>query len=227
MTSESKANYRRQREGLVLIGFLSLVVVVGIDWAIGINDQLVAQEQGVYEIWARMQASYQRRADLALKVVEQVKSTDMQEQPGLEDLIAARTAVIGTKVTRELMNDPGAFENFQQANQELGASLSRLLVVADRYPSLKSDQSFLALVAQLQETENGIAVEQMRYSAAARDYNIRLTLFPGSVVASFRGFQEKPLFETVKSQSPRKGKALTPDCRCHKRGTITKESAVT
>ncbi len=153
-----------------------------------------------------MQTSYQRRADLALTLVEKVKSIATQEEPGLEDPIAARTTVIGIKVTRESMNDPSAFQDFQQANQELGASLSRLLVVADRYPSLKSDQSFLALKAQLQETENGIAVEQMRYSAAARDYNTRLTLFPASVVASFRGFQEKPLFETVKSQSPGKAK---------------------
>jgi LemA protein len=206
MTSESNATHRRQREGLVLVGLLSLVVLVGIDWAISINNQLVAQEQGVYGAWARMQASYQRRADLALTLVEKVKSIATPEHPGLEDLIAARTTVIGIKVTRELMNDPSAFQNFQQANQELGASLSRLLVVADRSPWLKSDQSFLALETQLQEAENGIAVEQMRYSATVRDYNIRLTLFPASVVASFRGFREKPPFETVKSQSPGKAK---------------------
>jgi LemA protein len=105
--------------------------------------------------------------------------------------------VAGIKATPELINDPAAFQKFQQAQNELGGALSRLLVTVERYPDLKSNQNFLTLQSQLEGTENRITVERMRYSEAVRDYNTRLRLFPGSIVASVRGFKEKAYFEAT------------------------------
>jgi LemA protein len=115
----------------------------------------------------------------------------------LEEVTKARASVAGIKATPELINDPVAFQKFQQAQAELGGALGRLLVTVERYPELKSNQNFLTLQSQLEGTENRIAVERMRYSEAVRDYNTRLRLFPGSIVASLRGFKEKAYFEAT------------------------------
>jgi LemA protein len=115
----------------------------------------------------------------------------------LEEVTKARASVAGIKATPELINDPAAFQKFQQAQAELGGALSRLLVTVERYPDLKSNQNFLTLQSQLEGTENRIAVERMRYSEAVRDYNTRIRLFPGSLIASFRGFKEKAYFEAA------------------------------
>src|SRR5207248_8541084 len=98
------------------------------------------------------------------------------------------------KATPELLNDPAAFKKFQDAQNQLGGALSRLLVTVERYPELKSNQNFLALQSQLEGTENRITVERMRFNEAVKDYNTRLRLFPGSLVVGFSGFQARPFF---------------------------------
>jgi len=185
------------KTGLIVLGVVILIVVGGIAWAIGINNQLVAQEQLVNEKWAQVQNVYQRRADLVPNLVETVKGFATQERTVLEEVTKARASVAGIKATPELINDPAAFQKFQQAQAELGGALGRLLVTVERYPELKSNQNFLTLQSQLEGTENRIAVERMRYNEAVRDYNTRLRLFPGSVVASLRGFKEKAYFEAT------------------------------
>ncbi|HXA97915.1 MAG TPA: LemA family protein [Candidatus Dormibacteraeota bacterium] len=185
------------KTGLIVIGVIVLILVIGIGWAIGINNQLVAQEQLVNEKWAQVQNVYQRRADLVPNLVETVKGFATQERTVLEEVTKARASVAGIKATPELINDPAAFQKFQQAQAELGGALSRLLVTVERYPDLKSNQNFLTLQSQLEGTENRIAVERMRYSEAVRDYNTRIRLFPGSLIASFRGFKEKAYFEAT------------------------------
>jgi LemA protein len=185
------------KTGLIVLGVIILIVVGGIGWAIGINNQLVGQEQLVNEKWAQVQNVYQRRADLIPNLVETVKGFATQERTVLEEVTKARASVAGIKATPELINDPAAFQKFQQAQAELGGALSRLLVTVERYPDLKSNQNFLTLQSQLEGTENRIAVERMRYSEAVRDYNTRIRLFPGSLVASLRGFKEKAYFEAT------------------------------
>jgi LemA protein len=140
---------------------------------------------------------YQRRADLIPNLVETVKGYAAQERTVLDEVTRARASVAGIKATPELVNDPEAFRKFQAAQQELGGALARLLVTVERYPDLKSNQNFLTLQSQLEGTENRIAVERMRYSEAVRDYNVRLRLFPGSLVASLRGFKDKAYFEAA------------------------------
>jgi len=136
-------------------------------------------------------------------LVETVKGFAAQERTVLEEVTKARASASSIQATPELVNDPAAFKKFQDAQAQLSGALSRLLVTVERYPELKSNQNFLALQSQLEGTENRISVERMRYNEAVRDYNTRLRLFPGSIVASFRGFKEKPFFEaTPGSEQP-------------------------
>ncbi len=187
---------------LAMKALVALVVVVVallgvVGWAVGVNNELVRQDQTVSEKWAQVQNVYQRRADLIPNLVETVKGFAAQERTVLEEVTRARASASGITLTPEMLNDPQAFRKFQEAQSQLGGALGRLLVTVERYPELKSNQNFLALQSQLEGTENRITVERMRYSEAVRDYNTRLRIFPGSLVASFRGFKEKPFFEAA------------------------------
>jgi len=201
MTSKAETD-PGHKGGLILVGVLSLILIVAVDWAVSINHQLVAQEQGIDEKWAQVLNIYQHRADLVPALVEKVKSVAIQEQAVAEDVTMARTRALGIRTTREVINDRTALQSFRRAQQDLEGALSRLQITAEHYPDLMSNQSFLALEAQLEDTENGIAVARMRYNEAVRDYNARLTLFPGSLVASFHGSKEKADFEAATSKSP-------------------------
>ena len=195
------------RTGLVVLAVIAIILIGGIMWGVGVNNDFVRSEQLVNEKWAQVQNVYQRRADLIPNLVETVKGFATQERTVLEEVTKARASVAGIKATPELLNDPAAFKKFQDAQAQLGGALSRLLVTVERYPELKSNQNFLALQSQLEGTENRIAVERMRFNEAVRDYNTRLRLFPGSIVASFRGFKEKAYFEaTPGSEQPPKVK---------------------
>jgi LemA protein len=185
------------RTGLLVLAVVGIIIIGGFVWGIGVNNELVRSEQVVNEKWAQVQNVYQRRADLIPNLVETVKGFATQERTVLEEVTKARASVAGIKATPELINDPEAFRKFQQAQAQLGGALSRLLVTVERYPELKSNQNFLTLQSQLEGTENRIAVERMRYNEAVRDYNTRLRIFPGSLVASFRGFKEKAFFEAA------------------------------
>ena len=183
--------------GWIALGVVVLVVLALGAWLVGINNDLVAREQLVNEKWAQVQNVYQRRADLVPNLVETVKGFAAQERTVLEEVTRARASVAGIKVTPEVLNDPGALRKFQEAQSELGGALSRLLVTVERYPDLKSNQNFLTLQSQLEGTENRIAVERMRFNEAVRDYNTAIKRFPGSLVASFRGFRDKAFFEAA------------------------------
>src|SRR5712692_7681604 len=183
----------------LLIALVVIVVLVGgiVAWAISVNNQLVVLDQAVSEKWAQVQNVYQRRADLIPNLVETVKGFAAQEKTVLEEVTQARASASGIKATPELLNDPANFKKFQDAQNQLGGALSRLLVTVERYPDLKSNQNFLALQSQLEGTENRITVERMRFNEAVKDYNTRLRLFPASIVAGIRGFKEKAFFEAV------------------------------
>ena len=180
--------------GLVVLGVL-IALVVG--WGVGINNQLVQQDQNVSEKWAQVQNVYQRRADLIPNLVETVKGFATQERTVLEAVTRARASASGVQLTPEALNDPKALERFQAAQSQLTGALSRLLVTVERYPELKSNQNFLSLQSQLEGTENRIAVERRRFNEAVREYNTRLRLFPGSLMARLAGFQPKAFFEAA------------------------------
>ncbi len=190
------------KTGLIVLGVIVLILVGAVMWGVGVNNDLVRSEQAVNEKWAQVQNVYQRRADLVPNLVETVKGFAAQERTVLEEVTKARASVAGIKVTPEVLNDPRALRKFQEAQNQLGGALSRLLVTVERYPELKSNANFLTLQSQLEGTENRITVERQRFNEAVRDYSTRIKIFPGSMVASFRGFKEKAFFEaTPESQA--------------------------
>ena len=183
----------------LLIALIVIVVLVGgvAAWAVSVNNQLVVLDQAVAEKWAQVQNVYQRRADLVPNLVETVKGFATQERTVLEEVTRARASATSIQLTPQALNDPKALEKFQAAQNQLTGALSRLLVSVERYPELKSNQNFLALQSQLEGTENRITVERQRFNEAVREYNTRLRLFPGSLVAGFSGFQPKAFFEAA------------------------------
>ncbi len=191
------------KSGLVLLGVVAILIIVALGAFVSIGNDLVAREQAMRGAWAQVENVYQRRADLVPNLVETVKGFAAQERAVLEEVTRARASVAGMQVTPELIRDPEALRKFQEAQAQLGGALGRLLAVVERYPDLKSNQNFLALQNQLEGTENRIAVERRRFNEAVRDYNTVVRRFPGSVVASLRGFRERPYFEaTPGSEAP-------------------------
>ncbi len=182
---------------LVAVIVIAVLAVATVGWAISVNNQLVRLEQDVNEKWAQVQNVYQRRADLIPNLVETVKGFAAQERTVLNEVVSARARASGIQLTPEALNDPQALRRFQEAQRELGGALSRLLVTVERYPELRSNANFLALQSQLEGTENRITVERRRFNESVREYNTRLRIYPGSLVAGFRGFSEKAFFEAT------------------------------
>jgi LemA protein len=185
------------RGALIVLAVVALLVVGLVVWGVGVNNKLVTAEQDVNEKWAQVQNVYQRRADLIPNLVETVKGFAAQERTVLEEVTRARASASSVQLTPEALNDPKAMERFQAAQGQLSGALSRLLVTVERYPDLKSNQNFLQLQSQLEGTENRIAVERRRFNESVREYNTRLRLFPGSVVAGMMGFKPKAFFEAA------------------------------
>jgi LemA protein len=185
------------KPGLLVLGVLILVVVLAGGWAVSVNNSLVSLDQAVQESWAQVQTVYQQRADLVPNLVETVKGFAAQERTVLEEVTRARANVAGMKVTPEVLNDPALLRKFQEAQSQLSGALSRLLVTVERYPELKSNQNFLALQNQLESIENRVANERRRFNESVRAYNTSVRSFPSGLVASFRGFREKPFFEAA------------------------------
>ena len=183
--------------GLGVLGVVAVILIALVGWGVGINNQLVGLEQNVNEKWAQVQNVYQRRADLIPNLVETVKGFAAQERTVLTEVVEARAKATSIQVTPETLNDPKAMERFQAAQGQLSGALSRLLVTVERYPELKSNQNFLQLQSQLEGTENRIAVERRRFNEAVREYNTRLGLFPGTIVARLAGFRPKAFFEAA------------------------------
>ena len=189
------------KTGLVVLIVIAVVVVGLFAWGISVNNQLVPLEQNVNASWAQVQNVYQRRADLIPNLVETVKGFAAQEREVLESVTRARASASSVQLTPEALNDPKAMERFQAAQSQLTGALSRLLVTVEKYPELKSNQNFLALQTELAGTENRIAVERRRFNDSVREYNTRLRLFPGSIVARLVGFQPKAFFEAAPDAS--------------------------
>lgn len=176
---------------------LLFIVILTIGWGVGVYNKLVALDEGVKNAWSQVENQYQRRYDLIPNLVETVKGYTKQEKEVLIGVTEARASVGQIKVTPEVLRDPQAFQRFQQAQDGLGAALSRLLVVVEKYPELKSNQNFLELQAQLEGTENRIAVERRRFNETVQEYNITIRRFPASFIAGFAGFREAQYFQAI------------------------------
>jgi len=157
-------------------------------------NSMQTQDEQVKSAWSEVLNQYQRRADLIPNLVATVKGFAAQEQQVLLGVTEARAKVGSIQATKELVNDPEAFKKFQAAQGELSSALSRLLVVTENYPQLKSDQNFRDLQAQLEGTENRITVARNRYIQAVQNYNITVRSFPGNLTAMMFGYKPKPNF---------------------------------
>jgi LemA protein len=159
----------------------------------GYND-LQRQDEQVKSAWSEVVNQYQRRADLVPNLVNTVKGYAAQEQQVLTEVTNARASVGSIKATPELLNDPAAFAKFQAAQGELQSALSRLLVVAENYPNLKSDALFRDLSSQLEGTENRITVARNRFIKAVQDFNTTVRSFPTNLTAMLFKMEVKPNF---------------------------------
>ena len=164
----------------------------------GYNTFQTGDEQ-IKASWAEVLNQYQRRSDLIPNLVNTVKGFAAQEQTVLLGVTEARAKVGSIQATPELINDPQAFAKFQAAQGQLSSALSRLLVVSENYPQLKSDQNFRDLQAQLEGTENRITVARNRYIQAVQEYNVAIRSFPSNLTAMMFGYKVKPSF-TVENE---------------------------
>lgn len=187
---------------------LLIVALIAGGWFIGVRNHLVELEQQVISQWAQVENQYQRRFDLIPNLVRTVQGAANFEKSTLEAVVNARArvgqvqapAAGGPPTASNLPNDPNAMSQFAAAQENLSGALSRLLVVVERYPELKSNQNFLELQSQLEGTENRISVERKRYNDVVAGYNTAIKKFPASVVAGSR-FQEKAYFRAAAGAS--------------------------
>jgi LemA protein len=162
----------------------------------GYNAIQTSDEQ-VKAGWSEVVNQYQRRADLVPNLVNSVKGFAQQEKDVLLGVTNARAKVGSIQATPEVLNDPAAFQKFTAAQGELSSALSRLLVVTENYPQLKSDALFKDLMAQLEGTENRITVARNRYIKTVQDYNVGIRTFPNNLTAMMFGYKEKPNFSVA------------------------------
>lgn len=179
---------------LLFLIFLSTLALSGCGY-----NTLQSTDEQIKASWAEVLNQYQRRADLVPNLVNTVKGYAAQEQAVLLGVTNARAKVGSIQATPELINNEKAFAKFQAAQSELTSALSRLLVVSENYPQLKSDANFRDLQAQLEGTENRITVARNRYIKTVQDYNIVVRSFPSNLTAMMFGFKVKPSF-TVENE---------------------------
>jgi LemA protein len=186
-----------KRTLLVVVVVLLAMIGGGLLWYVSTRNSLVSLEENVEASWGQVQNVYQRRLDLIPNLVETVKGYASHESATLEAVVNARARAGGTvnMPSEEVLNNPEAFQRFQESQQALSSSLQRLLFVVERYPDLKANQNFLNLQAQLEGTENRIAVERNRFNEVVRDYNTRIRQFPAQFVANSMGLEKRPYFE--------------------------------
>jgi len=187
---------KKNRTWIIVLIVLALVVLGTIRWGIRTYNGFVTLEEGVTGQWANVENVYQRRADLIPNLVNTVKGYAEHEQETFVEVIEARAKA--TSVTIDPTNiTPESLAAFQQAQDGLSSALSKLLVTVERYPDLKANQNFLELQAQLEGTENRIAVERRKFNEITRGFNTSVRKFPASIVAGMTDFEKKGYFEAI------------------------------
>jgi LemA protein len=193
------------------VGVLILALLIFGGYFVAVRNNLVNLDEEVNAQWAQVESQYQRRFDLIPNLVRTVQGAANFEKSTLEAVVNARARVGQVAAPggppgagASIPNDPNALAQYEQAQAGLSSALSRLLVVVEQYPDLKSNRNFLELQSQLEGTENRIAVERQRYNDKARAYNAAIRRFPASMVASMSGFKQKAYFKGAagSSQAP-------------------------
>ena len=183
-----------------MLRHLPLLLVALLLSGCGINN-IPSYDEQVKSAWAQVENQYQRRADLIPNLVETVKGFARQEQETLTAVIEARARATSIQVDASTLDNPEQLRQFDQAQQQLSGALSRLMVVVERYPDLKSNQNFLALQSQLEGTENRIAVARRDFITAVQRYNTEIRTFPGRIWHTLL-YSDMPLRETFEATAP-------------------------
>jgi LemA protein len=178
--------------------WFSMAALISMLSACGYND-FQAKDESVKAAWSEVINQYQRRADLIPNLVNTVKAYASHERETLEAVTRARAAATSFQITPEVLNNPEAFNKFQQVQGQLTSALSRLMAVSENYPNLKADTSFRDLQSQLEGTENRITVARQRYIQAVRDYNVLARSFPTNLTAMMFHYDVRPSF-TVENE---------------------------
>ncbi len=174
------------KKGWIALAVIAVIVLLAVGSAVGTWNNLIGLDTQVQAAWGQVENQLQRRADLIPNLLETVKGLAGQERGIIQDIANARARI---------QSAGGNPESRIPAENQLTSALSRLLVIVENYPQIKSDQGFLRLMDELAGTENRLAVERKRYNDAVQAYNLAVRRFPSNVVASFAGFQQKPFFE--------------------------------
>lgn len=185
------------RTNISKVVFLLIVFIFSSNfYGCGYNT-LVTMQESVTSAWSQVENQYQRRSDLIPNLVKTVQGAADFEKSVLTEVTDARSRVGQMKLSAEDLSDPQKFEQFQKAQDQLSSALSRLLVVSENYPQLKTNESFLQLQSQLEGTENRISVERKRFNETVQVYNTEVKSFPSLIMAKIFGFKEKEYFKAV------------------------------
>jgi len=187
-----------KKSTIIILAVIGVILILGFSlfgWLTGMYNSLVKLDETVNQAWAQVQNQYQRRLDLIPNLVETVKGYAAHESSVFEKVAEARSSVGKLQITPDVLNNPQAFQKFQEAQGALSSALSRLLAVAENYPQLKANENFLQLQAQLEGTENRISVERKRFNEVVQDYNIKVRTFPTAIFAGMFGFGQKQYFQ--------------------------------
>ncbi len=193
--ARKKSFWDTHKYWIIPVGIVAIILLILIMWFVGAYNGLITTREGVNNAWANVETQYQRRADLIPNLVETVGAFAQQEREVLAQVTEARSRVGSVTITEADLSDPAKLEQYQDAQQELGSAISRLLAVAESYPDLRSSENFLTLQSQLEGTENRISVARRDYNEAVRAYNIKTQRIPTVIVANMFGFDQREFFE--------------------------------
>ena len=183
------------KKSLVVIILIAVVALFLFMWVNSKYNSMVTAEEEVSTEWAKVESQYQRRADLIPNLVSTVKGYAAHEEKTLTAVIEARAKATSITIDPSNLTEE-SLQQFQGAQDQISSALSRLMMVREQYPDLKANQQFLELQAQLEGTENRIAVARDRFNEAAKGYNVQIRKFPSNIIASLFGFEAKPYFKS-------------------------------
>ncbi|MCC8172836.1 MAG: LemA family protein [Odoribacter sp.] len=184
------------KKSYIVIIVLVVIAIALYSFFKGNYNTMVTKSEAVSSQWSNVENQYQRRVDLIPNLVNTVKGYAEHEQSTLTAVVEARAQATQAQINFNEL-DEASLQRFNQAQGQLSSALSRLLVVAERYPDLKANQNFLELQAQLEGTENRIAVERRKFNEVVQDYNSYIRQFPRNIIAGMFGFIAKPYFQAI------------------------------
>lgn len=184
------------KKGYIVLIVVAVVILSIFLWFRGSYNGMVSMSEGVSSQWSNVENQYQRRSDLIPNLVNTVKGYAAHEQQTLDDVVNARAKATQTQINFDQL-DEAALKKINNVQGELSSALSRLMAISESYPDLKANQNFLELQAQLEGTENRIAVERRKFNETVKSYNSFIRQFPKNMIAGMFGFVPKPYFEAT------------------------------